>query len=87
MLCVVPHPRAEGIIANFPLSAAEMRQGASELCVIVTGCALDSLSHWEKAGVKEQPLAYLLPALTLTPSRRERGAVQRQHYETVTHPP
>jgi hypothetical protein len=43
--------------------------------VIVSGCTFYSLSHWERAGVQEQPLAYLLPALTLTLSRRERGAV------------
>ena len=91
MLCVVPHPTAEGIIPNFPLSAAEMHRGASELCVIVSvivsGCAFDSFTHWERSGMKEQPLAYLLPALTLTLSRRERGAVQRQHRDIVTRTP
>jgi hypothetical protein len=37
--------------------------------------------------MKEQPLAYLLPALTLILSRRKRGAVQRQHGDMVTRTP
>jgi hypothetical protein len=36
VLRVMQHPTAEGIIPNFPLSAAEMRRGASEWCVIVS---------------------------------------------------
>jgi hypothetical protein len=55
--------------------------------MIVSGGAFYSLSHWERVGMKEQPLAYLLPALSLILAQRKRGAVQRQHRDMVTRTP